>query len=266
MKKESTGTGSWGVLLASAAAILACGGTGSDGTSAADAALLAQAAAAEVSAADLAPICGGTPETITGVVESANLPSEGLTLDTGSSSITFYGLGPTWYWTQANLPRPVIGDTVSVVLVRLTTTLNDVALAVTVNGQRLALRDAASCLPLWRSTGTSGTGEPGHGAAHTGAPAVVCDGSTLPFSGVVSTLGAPEGGLTLSSSGDARTFLGLGPAWYWDEHLMSRPVVGDWVDLTASRVASSEAFVVLSITIDGDTLDLRDAGSCVPLW
>jgi hypothetical protein len=194
------------------------------------------------------------------------LPKEGVTLDTGSSLITFYGLGPTWYWDRAGVSRPVIGDTVTVVLTHVTTTVSEVALSVTAHWQDVVLRDAATCLPLWREAGTEGAGGSGPGAARAAAQAVRCDGSPLSFSGVVTSVGVPSGGLTLSSSGVTETFFGLGTVWYWDAQGVSRPVVGDRVDLTASRVTSSEALVLLDITIDGVTIDLRDAGSCVPLW
>jgi hypothetical protein len=93
-------------------------------------------------------LCIGAPETISGVVTMVG-GGGGLTIATGSVSETVYGLGPSWYWNQNGVARPVVGDSVVAVVSHVNTMDESVILDITVNGQPLALRDPSTCAPLW---------------------------------------------------------------------------------------------------------------------
>ena len=62
--------------------------------------------------------------TIEGKVLSVPTPytdqmGQGMTLDTSNGDITVNGLGPIWYWSNNNVTRPVVGDTVTVTVYKL---------------------------------------------------------------------------------------------------------------------------------------------------
>ncbi len=97
--------------------------------------------------------CSGTVETLTGIVAGYNSPGNGMVLDTGTAVETLYGIGPVWYWERNSMDKPEIGETVTVAVE--TAAIADktvkVIVSVTMDGQTLSLRDAGTCIPLWRS-------------------------------------------------------------------------------------------------------------------
>jgi hypothetical protein len=135
-----------------AATLVAGCGTGQEGvdSQAVDSAGASDAALARAGAGGAATrvLCSGSPETISGVVVSVG-GGGGLTINTGTTSETVYGLGPSWYWSQNGVARPVVGDSVVVVVSLLITTEERVILSITVDGQPLTLRDPSTCAPLW---------------------------------------------------------------------------------------------------------------------
>ncbi len=97
-------------------------------------------------------ICTGEDVTLEGIVTDANTGS-GLEI---SGTDTVYGIGPYWFWENAGMIRPVIGDEVSVNAKEVTfneTTIRIIAMSITVNGNELQLREP--CVgdvggwPLW---------------------------------------------------------------------------------------------------------------------
>ncbi len=96
--------------------------------------------------------CSGVVETITGTVESYGMPGGGLVVVTDTSTETLYGIGPLWYWERNDMDRPEIGETVTIQAETVTigSTTKKVIVSITIDGRTLVLRDAATCLPLWR--------------------------------------------------------------------------------------------------------------------
>lgn len=93
----------------------------------------------------------------------------------------------------------------------------------------------------------------------------ICVGEPVTIAGVVDSLGAGMG-ITIDTVDGLETVYGLGPVWYWFRNDMARPVVGDAVEVVVTEISTSEYPVILSITVNGDTLDLRDPVTCRPLW
>jgi hypothetical protein len=99
-----------------------------------------------------ATICEGTPFTVTGIVVNIGLPGEGVVIDTGTAVVTIYGIGSLDYWAANNIVRPAIGEVITVIgyTVELSDSTLNVAVSITVGGATLQLRDATTCVPLWR--------------------------------------------------------------------------------------------------------------------
>ena len=99
-----------------------------------------------------ATICEGTLFTVTGIVVNIGLPGEGVVIDTGTAVVTIYGIGSLDYWAANNIVRPAIGEVITVTgyTVDLSGATLNVAMSITVGGVTLQLRDATTCVPLWR--------------------------------------------------------------------------------------------------------------------
>lgn len=94
----------------------------------------------------------------------------------------------------------------------------------------------------------------------------ICSGSPETLTGVVTGAGVPGAGLTIQTDGGPVTVFGLGPIWYWDAGNIDRPEIGEGISIVASGVTVSDRKVILSITIDGQNLQLRDPSTCLPVW
>lgn len=99
----------------------------------------------------------GTPFEYTGdVVTAPSIGSgQGMVIATAEENITIYGLGPLWYWTEAGVDRPAVGDTVTVTgyTMDYNGVERNIATLIQINGASLQLRDSTSCLPLWSQKG-----------------------------------------------------------------------------------------------------------------
>jgi hypothetical protein len=211
-------------------------------------------------------VCSGSPETISGVVVSVGTPGGGLTIEVNGALETVYGLGPSWYWSDAGLARPVVGDSVALTFSHVTTTDERVILTISVNGRELQLRDPSSCAPLWYGRRHSGIRANAMRRDRAVSPAVACNGAAFSFAGIVESVGVPGGGMTVSTGDVAQTVYGLGPVWYWRQSNFMRPAVGDAVAVIACHVTTSDEAVILSVTVNGQRMDLRDPATCAPLW
>jgi hypothetical protein len=148
------------LALSLSALVAGCGGAGDPAASAAD----PTAASDELRARTGGPtapaqptvLCAGEPESVSGVVVAIGTPDEGLTIDAGGALETFFGIGPYWYWSDAGLDRPVVGDAVALVVTHVTTTDARVILALTVDGETMQLRDPTTCAPLYSGRGRAG--------------------------------------------------------------------------------------------------------------
>ena len=95
------------------------------------------------------------------------------------------------------------------------------------------------------------------------------DGEPFSYKGEVISIGSVGGGMVIKKADDAEvTVYGIAPIWFWDCNNVSRPVVGDVIDITGYTVEYNDLqrTIAASITIDGDTIDLRDPDTGFPLW
>lgn len=95
----------------------------------------------------------GTPTDISGTVYAAATWGGGLQVDTETEIVTIYGLGPVWYWERADIERPAVGEPITVSAVEVTFsdgTTRLIAIAVTIEGATIDLRDPDTGTPLWR--------------------------------------------------------------------------------------------------------------------
>lgn len=99
-------------------------------------------------------------------------------------------------------------------------------------------------------------------------PVLSCSGVIETITGTVESYGIPGGGLVVVTDTSTETLYGLGPMWYWERNDMDRPEIGETVTIQAETVTigSVTKKVIISITINGQTLVLRDSATCLPLW
>jgi len=106
---------------------------------------------------------------------------------------------------------------------------------------------------------------PGDG---TGPIHDVLSGVPFMFTGDVIEF-AQAGSLTLATATDGNVQLyGIGPVYYWVSQNVAYPVIGDTLAAKGFTVNYNGVYenVVMSITIDGTTIDLRDPVTGKPLW
>ena len=95
----------------------------------------------------------GKPVSISGIVTAVPSPGKpGLKIDTGTETITVFGLGPLGFWKRMGVAYPTVGEEVMVEGYEVT--LNDgseriIATKITVSGQTINLRDENG-RPAWR--------------------------------------------------------------------------------------------------------------------
>ncbi|MHB8880271.1 MAG: hypothetical protein ACYC69_02040 [Thermodesulfovibrionales bacterium] len=94
----------------------------------------------------------------------------------------------------------------------------------------------------------------------------ICAGNSEIITGQVTGAWVPGAGLTIQTDAGPQAVFGLGPLWYWEAGSIDRPEIGESVSVVASGVTFSYNKVILSITIDGQTLQLRDPSTCLPVW
>ena len=104
-------------------------------------------------------ICEGTSYEYTGSVTAINVYGAGLganmTIDSGGSFYTIFGLGPWWFWNAEGVKLPAIDDTVTVTVmeIEISGTERIVAMSVTVTDvggtATIQLRDTETCYPNW---------------------------------------------------------------------------------------------------------------------
>jgi WD40 repeat protein len=105
-------------------------------------------------------IYSGICDTVSGTLAEVTYNGSGYILDTGSDTLTLYGMGPVSYWDALGVALPQVGETLDAEVCWVTfsdTTTKAIATAVTLSdGTLVELRDASTGQPLWR--GTSGSG------------------------------------------------------------------------------------------------------------
>ena len=95
------------------------------------------------------------PLEISGTVAEVCTEGQGLKIDTGDPAmVTVYGIGPVRYWTDQDVPRPTVGEDVSINAVEVTFSDGSTKIIATdmtffSDETTIDLRDDAG-LPLWR--------------------------------------------------------------------------------------------------------------------
>jgi len=101
-------------------------------------------------------ILSGTSVTIAGTVVSAGPPGEGIVIDSNGGLLTVYGLGPIWYWEDADVDRPEVGEQISVngYAVPFPDVTRYIAVSISIGQgeglESIQLRDSETGCPLWR--------------------------------------------------------------------------------------------------------------------
>jgi hypothetical protein len=75
-------------------------------------------------------------------------------------------------------------------------------------------------------------------------------------------------GMVVDAGAGLKTVYGIGPVRYWDSQGMDRPDIGESVIIDARSVEFPVGvkIIAVSITIEGQTIQLRDTDSGSPLW
>jgi len=119
---------------------------------------------------------------------------------------------------------------------------------------------------------SGGRNFPGYGDRESkrGIPFInILDGEPFTYHGEVISVGYFGAGTVIKTESDEQiTLYGLGPLWFWESQGISRPEVGDVLEVSGYTVEYNEVQrnVVTSITINGETIELRDPETGAPLW
>ncbi len=110
----------------------------------------------------------------------------------------------------------------------------------------------------------------GNGAMDGTGPIMnITDGTAVDISGIVTAIGIPGAGMSIDTGSEIVTVYGIGPQKYWDAAGIARPEVGEEVTVSGYEVTLSDGttkIIAVSITIDGQTIELRDADTGAPMW
>ncbi len=236
-------------------------------------------------------LLSGTPFTYNGTVVALGLNENHMTLSTGAGNIDFFGLGPLYYWDSQKTEKPEIGDTVMVAgyTIDYNGVPRNILFRVDVGGVSVQLRDNTTGYPLWRSAGGfygrgngngNGNGNGygrGNGVGNCGnrnyTRLDILSGTPFNYTGDIvsggsSNCGLMGEGIVIATATGNVTVEGLGPWFFWDKAGIERPGVGDHVVVTGYTVNYNGSIlnILMNVTIDGQTIQLRDAQTGLPLW
>lgn len=110
-----------------------------------------------------------------------------------------------------------------------------------------------------------GTG-PGDG---TGPIAPVLEGEEFTVAGTISAFGGRGQGVEIDTGDEIVTVYGIGPIRFWENLGIDPPDVGDGVSVTVIAATFSDGSIkniATGIDIGGQTIELRDAETGLPLW
>jgi hypothetical protein len=220
-------------------------------------------------------ILEGVPFSYTGTVISIGLWRDGMVISTVSEDITVYGLGSWRYWDSLGVNMPDIGNVVTVngFTVDFNGVSKNVLMTVIIDGVTVELRDSETGTPLWRN-GVNGNGNGnGYGPSPNQPRYDILNGTPFSFAGDVMAIGVASrgeygSGMTISTVDGNVTVDGLGPWHYWEWLGTARPVVGDYVEVAGYTVEYNGIIlnILMSVVIDGQTIQLRDPETGLPLW
>lgn len=97
----------------------------------------------------------------------------------------------------------------------------------------------------------------------------ICSGEPVAIAGIVAVDGIGTGlGMQIQTDSGLVTVYGIGPIRYWSSLDITRPAVGDEVEINANTVTFSDGSVkdiAITVTIGDYQVELRDT-DCTPLW
>ncbi|GEM_PF-3311536 len=221
--------------------------------------------------------------TITEITSGQRMKDD-VKINTGSEVVTVCGFGPAQYWTDSGVTFPMVGDNITVNGYKVTAPDNTqiiIAAKVTIGGKELQLVDTATGRPMWDGkrpemalTGDSVTiiGTVSEVTTRPSPPAR--SGSDRPAGPPSNTDGtapghrADAGDLKINTGTETVTIVGLGPAAYWEGLGITMPKVGDSITVNglANTFMGTDKVVALSITMNGQTIQLVDSATNRPVW
>ncbi len=105
-----------------------------------------------------------------------------------------------------------------------------------------------------------------------GSPLInITDGTLFTYTGEVTSVGYGGRGMVIEPDEEVDEeviIYGLGPLWFWDCKNVSRPLVENMIEVTGYTVEYNDGQrnIAVSITIDDETIELRDPATGAPLW
>ncbi len=224
---------------------------------------------------NLYSIIDGTPFSFSGTVIECGVVGGDLVVSTTNGNLTITGIGPINYWDSLSVEKPVVGDTVSGngYTVDYDGVIGNVLTDIIVNGAMVELRDADG-RPLWRGISGNGTGEGNWSGGGYGSYTGILEGTSFSLEGDIISTGPMDqsgfsgDGLVIATASGNVTVTGLGSFTYWENLGLVKPVVGDTVSVEGYAVVydTNTVNVLMSITIDGIKVQLRDPETGAPLW
>ncbi|MBW1780100.1 MAG: hypothetical protein JRL30_05120 [Deltaproteobacteria bacterium] len=127
-----------------------------------------------------------------------------------------------------------------------------------------------------KGNGKGGSGQGGNGGGTS--VSIICSGTPIEFSGVVSDVSYGGSGMEVATdeiaTDDGSVIVyGIGPYRYWDALEIDRPTIGDEVTVSGMQVDfnGTPRIVAISITVGGQNAQLRETcdaltGGGQPLW
>jgi hypothetical protein len=226
-------------------------------------------------------ILEGTPFTYSGTVVSIDSRGSGMVIATSDGNITVYGLGPQYYWDNLETDRPDIGEQVVVngYTVDYNGTPRNILTTIEIDGVTVQLRDSETGLPLWSGNNNGHKYGSSNGNRNQFRYDIL-NGIPFTFAGDVVSIevsgcggfsfgyGSGGDGMVIATAEGNVTVDGLGPQFYWDSLGIARPTVGDYVEVTGYTVEynGSTVNILMTVTINGQTVPLRDPETALPLW
>ena len=95
----------------------------------------------------------------------------------------------------------------------------------------------------------------------------ILSGTPFTYTGTVVGI-VPGQGMEVALESENVTLYGIGPIWYWEALEVDRPIAGEEITATGYTVDFNGELrdIVMTITVDGLTIELRDAETGEPLW
>ena len=96
----------------------------------------------------------------------------------------------------------------------------------------------------------------------------ILSGTAFTYTGTVVGIVPGQGMVVDVGTDENVTLYGIGPIWYWESQGVDRPSVGESIEATGYTVDFNDIprDIVMTMTVAGSTIDLRDTESGAPLW